>query len=98
MVPFLYNFLKEILTLLLQIFILNDTIKKADTMVKLMKTDTNDVNLHKPFDLIQIDTAAKLHVANYKKSIDSDRYCCKVACWQLQEKHIFQGKYSLKIL
>ena len=39
-------------------------------MLKLMKIDTNDVNLHKPYDLIQIGTAAKLHVANYKKSTD----------------------------
>ena len=47
-------------------FILNDTIKKADTTLKLMKIDTNDVNLHKSCNLIQIGTAAKLHI--YKKS------------------------------
>ena len=70
MVPFLCNSLKEILISLLQMFILNDTIKKADTTSKLMKSDTNDVNLHKSYDLIQICTAAKLHVANYKKSTD----------------------------
>ena len=46
-------------------FILNDTIKKADTTLKLMKIDTNDVNLHKPYDLIQIGAAAKLDVVNY---------------------------------
>ena len=50
MVPFLCNSLKEILTSLLQMFILNDTIKKADTTLKLTKIDTNDVNLHKPYD------------------------------------------------
>ena len=44
-------------------FILHDT-KKADTTLKLMKIDTNDVNLYKLYDLIQIGTAAKLHVAN----------------------------------
>ena len=44
-------------------FILHDT-KKADTTLKLKKIDTNDVNLHKLYDLIQIGTAAKLHVAN----------------------------------
>ena len=49
-------------------FILNDTIKKADTTLKLMKIDTNDVNLRKSYNLIQIGTAAKLHVTNYKKS------------------------------
>ena len=48
----------------------NDKIKKADTMLVLMKIDTNDVNLHKHYDLIQIGTAAKLYVANYKKSTD----------------------------
>ena len=69
-VPFLCNSLKEILTSLLQMFILNDTIEKTDTTLKLMKIDTSDVNLHKPYDLIQIGTAAKLHVANYKKSTD----------------------------
>ena len=65
MVPFLCHSLKEILASLLQMFILNDTIKKADTTLKLMKIDTNDVNLHKPYDLIQIGTAAKLDVVNY---------------------------------
>ena len=68
MVPFLCNSFKEILTSLLQMFFLNDTIKKVDATLKLMKIDTNDVNLHKPYDLIQIGTAAKLDVANYKKS------------------------------
>ena len=68
MVPFLCKSFKEILTSLLQMFFLNDTIKKVDATLKLMKIDTNDVNLHKPYDLIQIGTAAKLDVANYKKS------------------------------
>ena len=68
MVPFLCNSFKEILTSLLQMFFLNDTIKKVDATLKLMKIDTNDVNLHKPYDLIQIGAAAKLDVANYKKS------------------------------
>ena len=35
-----------------------------------MKIDTNDVNLHKPYEFIQIGAAAKLHVANCKKSTD----------------------------
>ena len=69
-VLFLCNSLKEILTSLLQMFILNDTIKKADATLKLMKIDINDVNLHKPYDLIQIGPAAKLHIPNYKKSTD----------------------------
>ena len=68
MVPFLCKSFKEILTSLLQMFFLNDTIKKVDATLKLMKIDTTDVNLHKPYDLIQIGTAAKLDVANYKKS------------------------------
>ena len=68
MVPFLCNSFKEILTSLLQMFFLNDTIKKVDATLKLMKIDTNDVNLHKPYDLIQIGTAAKFHVVNYEKS------------------------------
>ena len=36
----LFNSLKEILTSLLQMFISNDTMKMADTTLKLMKTDT----------------------------------------------------------
>ena len=51
-------------------FILNGTVKKVDTTLKLMKTDTNDMNLHKPYDLIQVGTGGKLHVANYKRSTD----------------------------
>ena len=70
MVPFLCSSLKEILASILQMFILNDRIKKADTTLKLMKIVTNDVNLHKPYDLNQIGTAAKLHVGNYKKNTD----------------------------
>ena len=69
MVPFLCHALKE-MTSLFEMPILNDTIKKADTTLKLMKIDTNDVNLHKPYDLIQIGAAAKLYVISYKKSTD----------------------------
>ena len=64
MVTFQCNSLKEILASLLQIFILKNTLKKADTTLKLMKIDLKDVNLHKSFDWIQISTAAKFHVAN----------------------------------
>ena len=63
-VTFQCNSLKEILTSLLQIFILKNALKKADTTLKLMKVDLKDVNLHKSFDWIQISTAAKFHVAN----------------------------------
>ena len=70
MVHFPCHSLKEILTSLLQMPILNDTIKKADTTLKLMKIVTNDVNVHKPYDLIQVGAAAKLYVASYKKSTD----------------------------
>ena len=75
MVPFLCNFLKEILTSL-QMFILNNTIKKANTT--LIKIDTNDVNLQKPYGLIQIGTAARLHVAIYKKSTDLKESTLKI--------------------
>ena len=64
MVPFLCNSLKETLLSLLKKFILNDTIKKTNTTLTLMKIDKNNVNLQKPFVLIQIGTAAKLHCAN----------------------------------
>ena len=98
MVPFLCNFLKEILTSLLQMFILNNTIKKANTT--LTDIDTNDVNLQKPYGLIQIGTAAWLHVANYKKSTDLkestlQRFYKKVhvACFFSKP---FHGKISIK--
>ena len=48
------------------------TIKKADTTLKLMKID---VNQHKPYDLIQLVTAAKLHVINYIKKRKFQRKC-----------------------
>ena len=69
MEPFLYSSFKEILKSLLQMFVLNDRIKKAETL-KLMKIDKNDKKLCKPYDLIQIGTASKMHVDNYKKSTD----------------------------
>ena len=43
------------------------TIKKADTTLKLMKID---VHQHKPYELIQLGTATKLHVINYMKNTD----------------------------
>ena len=49
-VPFWCNSLKEVLISFLQMFILNDTIKNADTKLKLMKIDTSDVNQHKSCD------------------------------------------------
>ena len=97
MVPFLCNFLKEILTSLLQMFILNNTIKKANTT--LTTIDTNDVNLQKTYGLIQIGTAAWLHVANYKKSTDLKestlrRFYKKVS--MLLASLAFHGKISIK--
>ena len=40
---------------------------KADTMIKVMKIDTCDVNLHKPNDNVDIGMAAKMHVVDYKQ-------------------------------
>ena len=70
MEPFLCSSFKEILKSLFQIFILNGRIKKASTTLKLIKIYKNDKKLRKPYDLIQIGTAAKLHVDNYRKSAD----------------------------
>ena len=68
MVPFLCDSLREILTSFLQMFILNDTIMKADMTLKLMKIEIDDIDLHKPYESVQIRTAAKLHVTNYEES------------------------------
>ena len=67
MVPFLCDSLREILTSFLQMFILNDTIMKADMTLKLLKIETDDIDLHKPYESVQIRTATKLHVTNYEK-------------------------------
>ena len=103
MVLFLCNSLKEILTSLLQNFILNDTIKKADKTSNLMKIDTSDVNLYKPYHLIQIGTAAKLHVPNYKKSTDLKestlwRFCKEVCMLLASLTSHFKEKSPLKHL
>ena len=103
MVLFLCNSLKEILTSLLQNFILNDTIKKADKTSNLMKIDTSDVNLYKPCHLIQIGTAAKLHVPNYKKSTDLKestlwRFCKEVCMLLASLTSHFKEKSPLKHL
>ena len=67
MVPFMHNVFKDILTSILKMFILSDTIKKADSVLKLLQIDVSDV-IHKPGSSIDIGVGAKLKVLEYKKS------------------------------
>ena len=41
---------------------------KADMTLKLLKIEIDDIDLHKPYESVQIRTAAKLHVTNYEES------------------------------
>ena len=59
MVPFLYFTLEG--------FILKETLAKADSGRKLLKINPKDVNIQKPADQVDIGSAAKLQIAEYKK-------------------------------
>ena len=48
--------------------VLSDTIKKADTKLKLLKIDPLDKNIHKSPDAFDVGMGAKLHLSSYKKS------------------------------
>lgn len=47
-------------------FILSADIQKADATLKPLKVDTSDKSVHKPNESIDIDLAAKLHIAKYR--------------------------------
>jgi len=68
MVPFLCEILKNLLSSLLRMFVLNSTIEKADTVLKMLKIDTSDRNIYKPLESIELGMASKLLVSKYKKS------------------------------
>ena len=36
--------------------------------LKLLKIEIDDIDLHKPYESVQIRTAAKLHVTKYEES------------------------------
>ena len=48
--------------------VFSDTIKKADTTLKLLKIDSLNKNIHKPLDALDVGMGAKLHLSTYKKS------------------------------
>ena len=52
--------------ILLHVF--SDTIKKADTILKLLKIDPFSKDVHKPLESIDVGTGAKLRVVAYKRS------------------------------
>ena len=68
MVPFMHDVLKDILTSILKMFILSDTIKKANSVLKLLQIDVSDVSINKPGSSIDIGVGAKLKVLEYKNS------------------------------
>ena len=66
-VPFLCETLKELLLSLMNMFILNQTMLKADTLIKVLNIDTTDILLHRSPSNVDIGMAAKLHLREYKQ-------------------------------
>lgn len=60
--------LKEIITSLIKMFILSSAVQKADTTLKLLRIDTSDRNIYKPYDFIDVGMAAKMYISEYRKS------------------------------
>ncbi|XP_057315039.1 uncharacterized protein LOC130656228 [Hydractinia symbiolongicarpus] len=54
----------------MKMFILTDTIKKADTTMKLLKIDVSDKNIHKPSETIDVGMGAQLHISQFWRSSD----------------------------
>ena len=48
--------------------VISDTIKKADTTLKLLKIDPLIKNIHKPPDALDVGMGAKLDLSTYKKT------------------------------
>ena len=48
--------------------VFSDTIKKADTILKLLKIDPLSNNIHKPPDALDVGMGANLHLSTYKQS------------------------------
>ena len=48
-------------------FALKETLAKADSGRKLLKMNPQDINIQKPTDHIKVRSAAKLHIAEYRK-------------------------------
>ena len=48
--------------------VFSDTIKKADTALKLLKIDPLKKNIYKPPDALDVGMGAKLHLSTYKKT------------------------------
>ena len=48
-------------------FVLKETLAKADSGRKLLKMNPQDINIQKPTDHIKVRSAAKLHIAEYRK-------------------------------
>ena len=71
--PFLCGTLKEILLSLLNTFILKQTMLKTNTLIKVLKINTTDINLHKSHGNVDIGMAAKLHLRECKQKTQLQR-------------------------
>ena len=67
MVPFLYSALEDLLRWLMGTFVLEETLAKADSGRKRLKINPQDVNIRKSADHVDVGSAAKLLISEYKK-------------------------------
>ena len=104
MFPFLYVSLGGLLRWwLLDKFILKETLAKGDSGRKLLKIKPKDVNIQKPADQIDIWSAAKLQIVEYKKKAtykESQVYtfCKEVMVLEAATAPHFMEKSPLKSL
>ena len=67
LVPFMAETLHTLVRSIMTMFIINETMQKADSLVKLLKVDVSDKGIYKPPDATDIGMGAKLCVSRYKK-------------------------------
>ena len=67
MVPFLYSALEDLLRWLMERFVLEETLAKADSGRKRLKINPQDVNIRKPADYVDVGSAAELLISEYNK-------------------------------
>ena len=68
MVPFICEVLESKLRSIMNMFIINEKMREADSLQKLLKVDVNDKNIYKPGETLNIGIGAKLKVTHFKKS------------------------------
>ena len=68
MVPFLAETLHTLVRCIMTMFILNETMQKANNLMKLLKVDVSDRGIYKPLEATDIGMGAKICVSKYKHS------------------------------